>query len=75
MLLVLLSRFLQHSRPEQQDLRDLTRTRITLVEEANVKLAFVLSDVMGVSGKVILHALAEGEEDVERLAGLAHRSV
>jgi transposase len=47
--------------PEQQDLRDLTRTRISLVEErtrlvnriqklleeANVKLASVLSDVMG----------------------------
>jgi transposase len=75
--------------PEQQDLRDLTRTRISLVEErtrlvnriqklleeANVKLASVLSDVMGASGKAILQALAEGEEDVERLAGLAHRSV
>jgi transposase len=75
--------------PDQQDLRDLTRTRITLVEEharlvnrihklleeANVKLASVLSDVMGVSGKAILHALAEGEEDGERLAGLAHRKV
>jgi transposase len=75
--------------PDQQDLRDLTRTRISLVEErarlvnriqklleeANLKLASVLSDVMGVSGKAILHALAEGEEDVERLAGLAHRSV
>jgi transposase len=75
--------------PDQQDLRDLTRTRISLVEErarlvnrihklleeANVKLAAVLSDVMGVSGQAILHALAEGEEDGERLAGLAHRSV
>jgi len=75
--------------PEQQDLRDLTRTRISLVEErarlvnrihkllqeANLKLSSVLSDLMGVSGKAILHALAEGEEDPERLARLAHPSL
>lgn len=61
--------------PDQQDLRDLTRMRISLVEErarlinrihtlreeANIKLASVLSDLMGVSGQAILHALAEGE--------------
>ena len=63
--------------PEQQDLRDLTRTRTSLVqerarlvnrihkllEEANIKLASVLSDVMGVEGLAILQALAQGEED------------
>jgi transposase len=75
--------------PEQQDLRDFTRTRISLVqerarlvnrihkllEEANIKLASVLSNVMGVSGRAILQALADGEEDPERLAGLAHPSI
>ncbi len=75
--------------PEQQDLRDFTRTRISLVqerarlvnrihkllEEANIKLASVLSNVMGVTGRAILYALANGEEDPERLAGLAHRTV
>jgi len=75
--------------PEQQDLRDFTRTRISLVqerarlvnrihkllEEANIKLASVLSNVMGVSGRAILHALANGEEDPEKLAGLAHRTI
>jgi transposase len=75
--------------PEQQDLRDLTRTRISLVEErarlvnriqkvleeANIKLSSVLSNVMGVSGKAILYALAQGEEDPEHLASLAHRSL
>ena len=75
--------------PEQQELRDLTRLRITLVqeraqlsnrvhkvlEEANIKLTMVLSDIFGVSGQAILHALAVGETDPERLASLAHRSL
>ena len=71
---------------DQQDLRDLTRTRIALVEErarlvnrihklleeANVKLASVISDIMGVSGRAILRALAQGEEDPHRLVALVH---
>lgn len=73
---------------QQQDLRDLTRTRSGLVEErarlvnrihklleeANLKLGSVLSDVMGISGTAILRALARGETDRERLVALAHPS-
>lgn len=74
---------------QQQDLRDLTRLRVSLVqerarlvnrvhkvlEEAGLKLSSVLSDVMGVSGRAILEALCAGESDPERLAALMHPSV
>jgi len=74
---------------EQQDLRDLTRLRSTLVQDrarlvnrvlktlemAGIKLRPVLSDVMGVSGLSILRALVAGERDPHRLAGLAHPSL
>lgn len=68
-----------------QELRDLTRTRKQLVREvsqhslriqkvletANVKLASVLSDVLGLSGRAMLRAIIAGEDDPERLADLA----
>lgn len=68
-----------------QELRDLTRTRRQMqgeharhiqriqkvLEDANIKLTSVLSDIMGVSGRKILAALAQGEGNAERLAGLA----
>lgn len=68
-----------------QELRDLTRTRKQMMgeharhvqriqkvlEDANIKLISVLSDIMGVSGRKILTALADGERDPEKLAGLA----
>ena len=68
-----------------QELRDLTRTRKQLVreasqhslriqktlEDANIKLGSVLSDVLGHSGRAILNALIAGETDPERLADLA----
>lgn len=68
-----------------QDLRDLTRTRKQLVreisqhslriqkvlEDANLKLGSVLSDVLGQSGRAMLAAIIAGEEDPERLAALA----
>jgi len=68
-----------------QELRDLTRTRKQLVreisqhslriqkvlEDANIKLASVLSDVLGVSGRAMLGAIVEGESDPEVLAQLA----
>jgi len=67
-----------------QELRDLTRTRKQLVreitrhtqrlqktlEDANVKLTEVISDILGVSGRAILQALVDGETDPERLAAL-----
>src|SRR3954468_18708717 len=64
-----------------QELRTLTRTRKQLVreksqhvqriqktlEDANIKLASVLSDIMGTSGRAMLGALIEGETDPEKL--------
>jgi transposase len=68
-----------------QELRDLTRTRKQLVrevsqhssriqkvlEDANLKLGSVLSDVLGKSGRAILEALIAGQSDPQRLADLA----
>jgi transposase len=70
----------------QQALRELTRTRKQLVREAaahaqrihklleaaNLKLASVLSEVVGGSGRAILAGLAAGETDPERLADRLH---
>jgi len=72
-----------------QELRTLTRTRKQLVRErsqhvqrlqktletANVKLASVLSDLTGASGRAILRALIASETDPERLAELARGSL
>ncbi|MHC4074321.1 MAG: IS110 family RNA-guided transposase [Planctomycetota bacterium] len=69
----------------QRDLRDLTRHRVKLVQErarivnrvqkvlehANIKLASVASDVMGVSGRQMMAALMEGETDAALMAELA----
>jgi transposase len=69
----------------QQELRDLTRTRTKLVdtrsaavrrlqavlEDANLKVAGVATDVMGVSGRAILAALLAGTTDPATLAELA----
>ena len=65
-----------------QALRDLTRTRKQLMreiarhtlrvqktlEDANVKLTRVVTDILGTSGRAILSALIAGETDPERLA-------
>jgi transposase len=72
-----------------QELRMLTRTRKQLVRErashtqrvdkilqdANLKLGSVLSDIMGKSGRAILGALVDGETDPEKLTGLVHSGV
>lgn len=71
--------------PAQRQLRDLTRYRTHLVEErarltnrlqtvledANVKLASVVTDIRGVSARAILAALIAGETDPVVLAELA----
>ncbi|HWP55868.1 MAG TPA: IS110 family transposase [Pyrinomonadaceae bacterium] len=68
-----------------RELRELTRHRhtlvrdqtavsnriIKLVESANIKLAEVASNALGVSGRAMLRALAKGEEDAAKMAGLA----
>jgi transposase len=65
-------------------MRDLLRTRKQLVreqashvqriqktlEDANLKLASVLTDIMGTSGRAVLDALAAGQTDPERLQAL-----
>ncbi|MBO0783023.1 MAG: IS110 family transposase [Ktedonobacteraceae bacterium] len=70
---------------EQQAVRDLTRTRMRLLQErtrlinriqkaledANLKLASVGSSVMGVTGQAILRALVAGEDDPKSLSQLA----
>jgi transposase len=69
----------------QRDLRDLTRTRSSFVRErvnlvnrvqktlegANIKLASVASDVMGVSGRAMLAALMDGHSDPATMAELS----
>jgi transposase len=69
----------------QRELRDLTRYRSTfiqervtlinrvqkLLEDANIKLAAVASDIMGVSGRAMLAALVAGHTEPHALAELA----
>jgi transposase len=73
-------------RPIRQ-LRDLTRQRTQLIrhratmanrlqkvlEDANIKLASVATDILGVSGRAMIRALIAGEQDPARLADLARR--
>jgi transposase len=68
------------------ELRDLTRTRTQLLrersqhvqriqkvlEDANVKLASVITDILGASGRAMLEAIARGESDPRKLAELGH---
>jgi transposase len=69
----------------QRELRDLTRYRSTFIQErvtlinrvqkrledANIKLAAVASDIMGVPGRAILAALLTSHADPQALAELA----
>jgi transposase len=70
--------------PEVRQWRDLTRHRTKLIgqrtavvnrihkvlEDANVKLSSVISDIMGVSGLRMLRAMVSGESDAEVLSQL-----
>jgi transposase len=70
-----------------QELRDLTRTRTQLMreaarhiqriqkalEDANIKLTSLISDIAGVSGRRILKAMVAGETNSEKLAALGSR--
>jgi len=67
-----------------QEVRDLSRTRKQLtreviqhtnriqktLEDANIKLASAISDVLGKSGRAILEAIIGGEDDPEKLVDL-----
>lgn len=68
-----------------RDLRELTRYRVKLVQQradqcnriqkllegANIKMASFVTDILGVSGREMLEALARGETDVEKLAEMS----
>jgi transposase len=70
-----------------RELRDLTRTRTAitrersrevqrlekLLEDAGIKLSAVATDIVGVSGRAMLQALADGERDPRVLASLAQK--
>lgn len=70
-----------------RELRDLTRTRTMLtrergreiqrleklLEDAGIKLSSVASDITGVSGRLMLQALIDGQRDPAVLADLAKR--
>jgi transposase len=69
-----------------QEMRDLLRTRKQFVrqrsaqmqriqktlEDANIKLDSVISDIVGLSGRRMIEAMISGETDPESLAALAH---
>jgi transposase len=69
----------------QRDLRDLTRMRAQLtvemtsvanrihkiLEDTNIKLGLVATDILGVSGRSIIEALIAGETDAEKMAQMA----
>ena len=74
---------------QTQEMRNLLRTRKQLVreqsshvlrvqktlEDANIKLDSVLSDLMGKSGRAMIEALIAGETNPAKLASLADRRV
>lgn len=76
--------------PKQiRELKDLVRASTTLVrlrgqeaqrlekllESAAIKLSSTISDLVGVTGRRMLHAMIDGEDDATDLAGLAHGNV
>ncbi len=70
-----------------RELRDLTRQRTQLIrqratqanrlqkvlEDANIKLAGVATDILGASGRAMIRAMIAGESDPARMADLARR--
>jgi transposase len=73
--------------PPIRELRDLTRYRKALInehtrqvnrihqllEDAGIKLGIVATDIMGVSGRLMMRALIAGQDDPDTLADLAKR--
>lgn len=72
-----------------QEMRNLLRTRKQLVrersshvqrlqktlEDANIKLDTVISDIVGLTGRAMIEALIAGESNPVKLAQLAHRRI
>jgi transposase len=75
--------------PEMQELRSLLRARKQLtreqtrhvqriqktLEEANIKLDSVITDIMGLSGRRMIEAMLNGITNPWKLADLAHRRI
>lgn len=75
--------------PEQRIWRTLTRTKLqltrdrvrlhsqleSLLEDARIKLGTCVSDLLGVSSRRMLQALADGETDAAKLAGMADKAL
>ncbi|MDP9184331.1 MAG: IS110 family transposase [Actinomycetota bacterium] len=75
--------------PPIRRLRDLTRYRVALVsdqsaeknrvekllEDAQIKLSVVASDIFGVSGRSMMNAIVAGERDPQKLADLARTAL
>ena len=75
--------------PALRELRELMRYRrklteshtaesnrmLKLLETANIKLASVVSEVLGVSGRLMLRAILDGKSTPEEMANLAKRSM
>lgn len=73
----------------QRELRDLTRmhsqligdrTRVVnrihkVLEDANIQLGAVASDILGVSGREMIEALIEGEQNTETMAQMARQQL
>jgi transposase len=71
--------------PEQRELRELTRHRTNFIRErvnlvnrlqkvpegANIKLTSVVTDIIGVSARAMLNAIARGQTDIAAMAELA----
>jgi len=74
---------------EQRDWRSLTRRRVQMkrqivairnqmegvLEECGIKLSCVVTDLLGITGREILRAMAQGQTDGEALARLARGSL
>jgi transposase len=74
---------------QTQEMRDFLRTRKQFVrertshiqrvqktlEDANIKLDSVITDILGLSGRRMIEALIAGESDPDVLAALAHRRI
>ena len=74
---------------QTQEMRDFLRTRKQFVrersshiqrvqktlEDANIKLDSVITDIVGLSGRAMIEALIAGESEPKKLAALAHRRI
>ena len=74
---------------EIRELRDLTRHRVKLIqqktsvanrvqktlEDANIKLSSVATDILGASGRDMINGLINGETDSDKLADYARRKL